>query len=246
MRKYVLAAVLSVMMLASGCSSKPGNISIEPAGTATRVRTTAAVTAAEESEEGKADEGTGSAVEESLKAREEKLDRLEESLEAAEESLKAVEESIQEVMRSMTAEETEIEGSLAVTYSDLLGAPHEYLDRELTYSGSVIQSAFLSDGALQLLIAVDGDESAKLVGEFAGDLRSGTLGHGDTVTVTGTFIGVYRYLTGDGEQVELPSLRIGGISVDSVAETEPVREEETAAPETTAPTLPYGPLGQPD
>lgn len=235
MRKYVFAAVLGVMVLAVGCSSNSADISIGPADETTMVVTTAAATEKEESGEGKTDEGDSEA-EESLKAREEELNSLEESLKAAEESLTEVEESLQEAMSSEeeTLEEESEEETTTVAYEALMESAAEYKDTEVTYTGRVIQAVALDDDTLQLLIAVDDDDSTRMVGEYAEEVFSDALGHGDTVTVKGTFVGVNRYMTGGGERVELPSLEISEITVDSPAETEP----ETVIPETEEVTVP--------
>ena len=234
MRKYVLAAALSVMVLAVGCSSDSADISIEPADGAAAVVITATAEEKEESGEGKTDESSVEA-EESLKAREEELSSLAESVKAAEESLSEAEESMQEAMSSAeeTAEE-ESEETSAVSYQDLIGSAAEYENKEVTYTGRVIQAVALDGDTVQLLIAVDDDDSTRMVGEYGKDVLSDALAHGDTVTVKGTFTGVNRYMTGSGERVELPSLKISGITVDSTAETEP----ETAIPETEPETVP--------
>ncbi len=237
MRKYVFAAALSVMVLAVGCSSDSADISIGPADETAVVVTTAAATEKEESGEGKTDEGNSEA-EESLKAREEELNSLAESLKAAEESLTEAEESLQEAMSSEageTAEEESEEETTTVAYEALIESAAEYKDTEVTYTGRVIQAVTLEDDTMQLLIAVDGDDSTRLVGEYARDVFSGALARGDTVTVKGTFVGVNRYMTGNGERVELPSMEISEITVDSPAETEPeaviLETEEVTVPE---------------
>ena len=235
MRKYVLAAALSVMVLAVGCSSDSADISIEPADGAAAVVTTATAEEKEESGEGKTDE-SGDEAEESLKAREEELSSLAESVKAAEESLSEAEESMQEAMSSAeeTAEDESGEETSAVSYQDLIESAAEYENKEVTYTGRVIQAVALDGDSVQLLIAVDDDDSTRMVGEYGKDVLSDALAHGDTVTVKGTFTGVNRYMTGSGERVELPSLKISGITVDSTAETEP----ETAIPETEPETVP--------
>lgn len=234
MRKYVFAAVLSVMILAAGCSSESSNTSIEPVNEET---TTAVVTtAAEVSGEGQIDQEALDATLESLEARAKELDALAESLGSVEESLIEMEASVQEVMSSIaeetTEEETEEETTAAVAYKDLVESASEYMDQEVTYTGSVVQAAAVDSDTLQILIAVDDDDSERLVGEFDKSLLSDALSHGDTVTVKGTFDGVNRYLMGNGERVELPSLKISEISVVSVAATEPETEAEAAAAET--------------
>ncbi len=239
MRKYVFAAAVCAAALMVGCSSGSPNTSVVPADEET---TAVVTTAAVESGEGKLDQAAFDAAVESLEARIEAAEGLEESLESVEESLAEMESSIQEAMSSMAEEtaedETEEEEETTVAYEALLESAAEYKDKELTYTGSVVQSVDVSGGKVQILIAVDDDDSMRLVGEFDDSLLSDDLGHGDTVTVKGTFDGVNRYMMGSGERVELPALEISEISVDSVAETEPETEAETPAAETVPETEP--------
>ncbi len=256
MRRYMAAAVC-VMMLAAGCSSGSSDTSISPVGERTSAEV---VTAAEEgSGEGLVDGEAVDASVESLEARVEELEGLAESLESVEESLMGMEESIQEVLGSMAGEtsaeeEEEAEETPAVAYEELMSQASGLEERELTYTGSVVQFASLDNDMMQLLIAVDGDLATQMVCEFNKSRISVVLGHGDIVTVTGTFTGVNRYMTANGERVELPTLSISGLTVDRVAETEAEAVPETipetvpettiappTEPETTA--APRGPLG---
>ena len=252
MRKYVLGAVVCAVILASGCSAGASNTTVKPAdeGTGPVVVTTAA------SGEGLLEQ---EALEASMESMEARLEALESLAASVEESVSVMEESVHEVMSSMAEEasltfEEEAGEEAEAGYEDLINATDDYKGRELTFSGTILQIADLNNGRQQAVIAVDEDEDHGLVCEYSSGLLPGMPGHGDLVTVTGIFSGVYRYMTGNGTRLALPSMEVRSIRIDRTAETEPVVIETTAAetvawpspettPETTSAPLPSGPLG---
>lgn len=237
MRKYILTVVLCAAMLAAGCASGESSTTIHDMGVGT--------TAAEETSAG---EGT-ERFEEYLAAQEslgEEIADLREEIE----SLRVLMESYVEDQgpaggawqQTASTEETVGGAEPDLSYRGLLRSGNEYVGMNVTFSGTVIQSVPLNSSTMQLLMAVDGDDSTMLVGEFPADLIAYSLGNDDEVTVTGRYKGVIRYVMGTGERVELPSITISELTRDGVAESHSeILPSTSASSETTGSSGPGDP-----
>ncbi len=221
MKRYGLVILAGVMMLAVGCSS--GNVT----NSTDAAETSAA--AAESSAEDGSDEMKE--AEESIAEAEESIMAAEESIAEAEESIAEAEESLAEIEESLSEAEEEAEEDGDIPYDELTRTPDDYKGKNVTYYGTVVQAVSLNSKTMQLLLAVDEDDSTRLVGEYAPSLVDEKLAKGDTVTVSGKFEGVMRYRMGSGEKVSLPSVTLESIDIESKAETEETEES-------VVPTLP--------
>lgn len=237
--------VLAVCMAAAmaGCSSGSSETTVKQIGEGTTAEPSSSAVA-EKSGEGGLDREAFEATVESLEARIEEMEILSESRQKAmEESLREMESSIRETSEPATgAGRTGTAGTgetADVSYRELLRSAAEYENRVLSYTGRVIQSVGLDSRTVQLLLAVDQDDSEQMVCEIDSALLSAVPGRGDIVTVRGAFDGVHRYLMGDGTRVELPSLRVNALTIDQVAESVPETVPESV-PEAGPDAAPEG------
>lgn len=212
MKKFGFMVLAGVIALAAGCSSgNVTNTSDEAAETTGTVGVTVEETEEPSPQEREAEESLEAAIE-SLTAAEESLAEKEESLEAMEESLSEAAESL-----GIAAEEKPED---TVDYATLVKTPDEYKNKDVTFTGTVVQAVALNESTMQLLMAVGGDDASRMVGEYAPALTDSKLGKGDNITIGGTFEGVMRYRMGSGEKVSLPSVSLSEIRVNSKAEPE--------------------------
>lgn len=176
MKKKYLGVVAGIMLLAAGCASN---------GTTETVPANAAEAGVAESEEETEKE---EAKEEAAKGgEEESLEAARESLQAAEESLKAMEESLQAVEESLSAEEESRQADRDTDYDKLKEDPEAYLKKTVKFSGRIIRSAAVGSSSVQIVLAVDGAEEDRVVGEYKKNIVNGTLSTGDTITLSENF-----------------------------------------------------------
>lgn len=206
MRKYWLGVMIGAAVLASGCGGEAAPEET-PAVSESAVEVSIEVTEPE------------TEAEESLK-------EAWESLEAAEESLKAQEESLTVEETFPSQEETQLR-----LYKQLTENPKAYQNQVIAFSGNVIRAA--SDGAAsrQIVLAVEGQEQAKLVCDYKESLIDVTLMVGDQVTVTGVFQDLNRYRMDSGKIETLPAIRVSSFDTVTLAVRETKAEAETGSPE---------------
>ena len=227
MKKKYLGVVAGIMLLAAGCASN-GTTETVPANAAE-------ASAAESQEETEKEEAKGGEAE--------SLEAARESLQAAEESLKAMEESLQAVEESLKADRD-------TDYDKLKEDPEAYLKKTVKFSGRIIRSAAVGSSSVQIVLAVDGAEEDRVVGEYRKSIVNGTLSTGDTITLSGEFQGIIRYRIQTGGADSLPTVnieKIENIVRKAAAVTQPAMNFPTAgaptfnaaetAPVTDAPTV---------
>ncbi len=237
MRRYGLAVLIAgAMALASGCGGGDSGIQVEKLPSSSRT-TAAPETQRQEQESEQKQESSSLSPEELLEAAAESIEAAESSIAEAEESLAERESSLAAWEESLLAEseseeENTTEAEQELSYEKLLEVPDAYLGRELDFYGRVIQAVAVDDAKMQLLLAVDEDNATRMVAEYAKDLTSEELEHGDVVAVTGEFLGVLRYRMGSGEVVELPTLRLSVLGMMKKADPllNQTGEAETEAP----------------
>ncbi len=213
MRKRGLAVMVCVMMLAAGCSSGQSHTTIEGVGIHSEEET--------ETETGlfpSAGEQASVSLEGSLAYLEESVRAADESLDAREESLKMLEEALKKKEEALDTE-TGDSGNGTSNYTALTMFPEEFKGRKVVLTGRVVQAAALSSSTIQLLLAVNGNDATRMVGEYPSALLQFSLEHGDIVTVTGKYAGVMRYRQSTGERLDLPTVQIAQL----------VREEDGEA-----------------
>ncbi len=229
MKKHGFILLACVIILMAGCSS--ANVPADVDTMSAEVAEGEQDSGKDEEKEHKEETENGSG--ESLKAAEESLKAAEESIKAAEESLKAAEESIKAAESSM-AEEQEESG---ITYSQLVSSPEKYENKNVSFSGKIIRSAAVNTSVMQIVLAVNGSNSTRLVGEYPRNITGVTLATGDQISMSGWYSGIKRYRMDSGRVESLPMVEIEEIRdiVKAVRETQPATEAETSAYiETTA------------
>ncbi|MCI8660959.1 MAG: hypothetical protein HFG54_12085 [Lachnospiraceae bacterium] len=213
MTKRQVGLILGVVILTAGCV--PANTEVLSSEEAVE---TSALESAEETHEvsekasDKESEASYKETEESLKAAEESLKAMEESLKAAEESLKAVEESM--------------EAGKDNEYSMVVKEPEKYLKKQVQFSGTIIRSASVGSTSVQIVLAVNGDEENKAVGEYKRSIVDTSLVVGDEITLSGEFQGLIRYRMQTGGAESLPTINIE--KIDNIVRAEP--ETQAAIP----------------
>ena len=196
MKKKYLGVVAGIMLLAAGCASN-GTTETVPANAAE-------ASAAESQEETEKEEAKGGEAE---------------SLQAAEESLKAMEESLQAVEESLKAEEESRQADRDTDYDKLKEDPEAYLKKTVKFSGRIIRSAAVGSSSVQIVLAVDGAEEDRVVGEYRKSIVNGTLSTGDTITLSGEFQGIIRYRIQTGGADSLPTVNIE--KIENIVRKEP-------------------------
>lgn len=224
MKKRYLGLMAGIMLLAAGCAS--GN---DAAGT---VPANATEASAAESQEETAKEGTKN--DGAKEGGEESLDAARESLKAAEESLKAVEESLKAVEESLNAEEESRQADRDTDYDKLKEDPEAYLKKPVKFSGRIIRSAAVGSSSVQIVLAVDGAEEDRVVGEYKKSIVDGTLSTGDTITISGEFQGIIRYRMQTGGSDSLPT--VGIEKIENIVRKEPETTAATLQPSMNFPT----------
>lgn len=222
MKKKYLGVVAGIMLLAAGCASN-GTTETVPANAAE-------ASVAESQEETEKEEAKGGEAE--------SLEAARESLQAAEESLKAMEESLQAVEESLKAEEESRQADRDTDYDKLKEDPEAYLKKTVKFSGRIIRSAAVGSSSVQIVLAVDGAEEDRVVGEYRKSIVNGTLSTGDTITLSGEFQGIIRYRIQTGGADSLPTVNIE--KIENIVRKEP----ETAAA-VTQPAMNFPTAGAP-
>ena len=139
--------------------------------------------------------------EESLEAASESVQAAEESLEAQEESLLALEESLKEA-----EEAAGLDGKVA--YGQLIKSPSTYQQKVVGFSGRITRVARSGNTYGQLVVAVNGDASQKLVCEYDRSKITPPLAVGDQVQVSGLFTGILQYRLDSGHSENLPTMTV--------------------------------------
>lgn len=219
MKKHYFGMLLGIMVLAAGCSVQstgvaPGREEAEAATSESQAEPEAET--AKEEETSEKDTAKKEAAHKSA----------EESIQAAEESLKAMEESLKAVEESLAAEEQEQPGGIT-DYAKLVGNPGDYLQKQVRFSGRIVRFAPIGSTAVQIVLAADGKESKRVVGEYKRNIVNTGLAVGDQITLSGEFQGMVRYRMQTGGTESMPTVDI-----------EEIRDIVKAQPETVAATFP--------
>lgn len=220
MKKHYFGMLLGIMVLAAGCSVQsagiaPGREEAEAAASESQAEPEAETPKEEETSEKDA-----AKKEKEHKAAEESIQAAEESLKAMEESLKAAEESL------AAAEEQEQQGGVT-DYAKLVGNPGDYLQKQVRFSGRIVRFAPIGSTAVQIVLAADGKDSKRVVGEYQRNIVNTGLAVGDQITLSGEFQGMVRYRMQTGGTESMPTVDI-----------EEIRDIVKAQPETVAATFP--------
>ncbi|MCI9161769.1 MAG: hypothetical protein HFG59_00675 [Lachnospiraceae bacterium] len=218
MKKFYLGMLFGIMVLAAGCGSQSAGAVASGEETETTVAESQTETEAETEKETEASEKDNTDKGEAQKD-------AEESIQAAEESLKALEESLKAAEESLAAEEEQPDR--ITDYGKLVGVPSDYLQKQVRFTGRIVRFAPIGSTEAQIVLAVNGRESNRVVGEYKRNIVNTDLAVGDQITLSGEFQGMVRYRMQTGGTESMPTVDI-----------EEIRDIVKAQPETLAATLP--------
>ncbi len=228
MKKKWSGVMVAIAILATGCRAAVPAVS-ETAAEESKAAVEEGWAILDESLEAARQEMESSLEEkeESLEAEKESIEDAKESLGAAEESLAAVEESLKEA-----EEAAGLEGR--ITYKQLTGSPATYQQKQVSFSGRVTRTARSGNSYGQLVVAVNGDQSQKLVCEYDRSKITPPLAVGDQVQVNGVFTGILQYRLDSGSSEDLPTMTVEefGQIWRTAPETAAQPVESLPAPET--------------
>ena len=113
----------------------------------------------------------------------------------------ALEESLKEA-----EEAAGLDGKVA--YGQLIKSPSTYQQKVVGFSGRITRVARSGNTYGQLVVAVNGDASQKLVCEYDRSKITPPLAVGDQVQVSGLFTGILQYRLDSGHSENLPTMTV--------------------------------------